>query len=308
MNTTQNTSPQILSGTVALASGKMQTISMDAMASRSQRWLRLDELSVAFYQDPVASNALYFSNMMGSLVQIRARAYRQDLMLNYVPTWLLGPRLHKSAEYAGVTTGIANSLGRDYSPFETYRWKFPKPFFLPPGAAFIVQLQRDGSTGDVNAGGSINAQVVVRAAQMSEGEARAAMTKSREGSGNPIPYMAAYTPVFPSANYTNKSNNLDLANPFLTPLQLQRMTGRIRNTGSVQYGTVSGTSVKLSDTRTVICDWTDMLQVFPSTQLAWTHTRILQPAEYITAELKNRAASADQLQVAIIGYRNEVLP
>lgn len=310
MNTVQNSSPQILSGTVALAAGMTQTITMNAMASRSHRWLRLDELSVSFFPT-VGATANNFSRnlMMGSLVNIRSRAYRQDLMLDYVPTWLLGPRLHAAAEVAEQTSGITN-----YGQFETYRWRFPKPFYLPSGSAFISQLQRNGSTRDIAAGGTINATVAVRGMQMGEGEARAAMAKTSDG-GNPIPYIASYAPSFLAQSYyTNKSNNLDLANPFLTPLQLQRMTARLSQNNNVggssspDYGGgLRGCQVRLTDTRTVICEWSDVLDIFPSSQMAWTHTRVLQPAEYITAELKNTVAGLYAPQVAIIGYRNEVL-
>lgn len=303
MNTLLNSSPQILSGTVVLSPGQTQTVSLEAMASRSGRWLRLEELSLAFYEEMASlerETVFSPSFLMGSVINVRARAYRQDLMLDYVPTWLIGPRLHVAAEQA-VTSASAIPY---YGVFETYRWKFPKPFYLPPGSAFVVQLQRDSYYDDSSVL-DINAQVVVRATQLSEQEARAAMTKGRDGmSGNPIPYIAAYAP----RSFPNKSNNLDLANPFLVPLYLQRMTGRMLtgDNGINEYGMLYGPTVKLTDTRTVICDPTQMITIFPRTHMAWTHTRVLQPGEYITAELTKTTTTTPS--VAIIGYRNEVLP
>lgn len=302
MNTTKYTSPQILSGRVSLGPGASQTIALDAMASRSHRWLRLDELALSLWVEPQA--AVGGNNAdLGGFVQIRARAYRQDLMLDYVPAWLMGPRMHRVAEYAPSPAGVLDGSGNSYGSFCTYRWKFPKPFYLPPGAAFVTQLRRNKyySASDLTA--LINAELVVRAAQMSETEARAAMEKGQRGSGNPIPFMAAYTPLFPSGSYTNKSGNLDLANPFLTPLYLQRMTGRTIN-GEVAAG---GYSIRLADTRTIITEWTEFTNIFPTTSKAWTHTRVLQPSEYVTAELKNPSGGGTA-QVAIVGYRNEVLP
>lgn len=306
MNTLLHASPQILSGTVSLANGMTQTVNLDAMSSRSHRWLRLEELSLAFWDngDDTDEEPWYnYGNPIGSVIKVRARAYRQDLMLDYVPAWLIGPRLHYSGEFANSSVEqIPN-----YGVFETYRWKFAKPFFLPPGSAFVVQLQHPfeypGQVLDVP---TITAQVVVRATQMSEREARNMTDKQ-----NPIPYMSAYTPT----SFPAKSNNQDLANPFLTPLFLQRMTGRIGiQPDAAQYGAENGVSygptVKLTDTRTVICEPTQFMTVFPATQCAWTHTRILQPAEYITAELAIPTPSFEYAapQVAIIGYRNEELP
>lgn len=302
MNIQQFSSPQILSGTVSLTSGQTQTVTLESMASRSHRWLRLDELSLVFYMTPSATTYPNQSQMMGSVVGVRARAYRQDLMLNYVPTWLLGPRLHVGAEIYPNSTApnVVN-----YGSLETYRWKFPKPFFLPPGAAFVTQLQRSGSAADLLIGGTMNAQVVVRAVQMGEKEVETYLKGKNGVLENPIPYIASYAPT----SFPNKSNNLDLANPFLVPLHLQRMTARVYSTatGGSPYGIKYGTSVKLSDTRTVICEWSELFHIFPTTQMAWTHKRVIQPTEYITAELSTNVLANTYPQVAIIGYRNEVL-
>jgi len=105
---------------------------------------------------------------------------------------------------------------------------------------------------------------------------------------------------------------LDLANPFLVPLQLQRIMGRMGcSTGNQgpHFGSQSVTNgfVRLTDTRVIICEWAQFLTIFPSPQMAWTHTRVLQPAEYITAELRTPNPDFSQPQVAIVGYRNEVL-
>lgn len=303
MHTQALTSPQLLSGTVSLAASMMQTVNLGALASRSHRWLRVDEMSVVLYNDPSNAAISTVFNPRGSFMKIRARAYRQDLMLDYVPIWLIGPRVHRSGEFSGENA--LNSNGNVISSVEVYQWKFPKPFFLPPGSAFSVQVLRDGGAIDVIQTALINVSIAVRAAQIGEAEARAGMEKGRNGSGNPIPFMNAYTP----RTFPNKSNNLDLANPFLVPLQLQRMTGRAFGSDTrngVDWN--NRCTVKLADTRTVICEPTQLLSVFPSTQLGWTHTRVLQPAEYITAELTTTSVDAAQPQVAIIGYRNEVLP
>lgn len=311
MNTSQLSSPQILSGQVSIAPAQTVTVALDAMASRSHRWLRLDELSLTFYAVAPVTHVSTSGTEMGSRVKLKAFAYRQALTRDYVPTWLIGPRLHVAAEFAIGSTDIPN-----YSPFETYLWRFAKPFFLPPGSAFNTQLQRDGSTEDLFFSDSIVATLVLRGAQVSEQEARAAIAKCRDDSGNtgnPLPFIANYSPVFTTSVSNYKSNNLDLANPFLVPLQLQRMTARLRGIGgdNPAYGTAFGSQIRLTDTRTVICEYQETTNIFPATQAAWTHRRLLQPAEYITAELKPAAPSGTPVylpEVAIIGYRNEVLP
>lgn len=303
MNTIQSPSPQILTGSVALGPAKTQTISLEAMTSRSHRWLRVEEMGVSLWADPSADTAIASRAIpMGSYVNIRCRAYRQDLMLNYVPTWLIGPRLQEFGEYQNIASIL--SAGNFIGPMETYRWKFAKPFFLPPGSAFSTQMQRNANTQDLLSAQNINCYVTVRCTQMSEAEARAAMEKGRNGSGNPVPYMNAYAPL----TFPNKSNNLDLANPFLVPLQVQRMTGRCVGTNTCQgQDTGNITTVKLSDTRVVICEPTPMVAIFSSSRMDWTFTRTLQPAEYISAELGTSNATQAAPQVAIIGYRNEVL-
>ena len=313
MNVLQNPSPQILSGTVVIAAGQTQTVNLEAMASRSHRWLRLEELAISLYSEEGESFVNDYDTIspMGAIIKVRARAYRQDLMRDYVPVWLLGPRIHQAGEIA--TTASNNIL--NYGQFECYRWKFPKPFYLPPGAAFVLQLQNGENAGDGTP--DITAQVVIRATQLSEAEAKEAMRKSRDADfGNPIPYISVFSLATPDDIYTPaseflKSSNLELANPFLVPFHLQRITGRILeldngmdylDDSSLKY------TLKLTDTRTIICDLSDLISVFPRTSLGWTHTRILQPAEYLTAEFKLQPDAIGVPQIAMIGYRNEVMP
>lgn len=316
MNIQTFNSPQLLTGNVAIGSGKTAVVPSDAMASRSNRWLRVDEMSVTLWANPNSSILSRFQYPLGKLVKIRARAYRQDMMLNYVPVWLIGPRLHQAAESESASYGVPPASNSNaISTYETYRWKFAKPFYLPPGSAMIAQIQRDGSVADIELNVNINVQVSFRACQVSENIAKDVLHKrGADGQlGNPIPYMAAYAPsAFPA-----KSNNRDLANNFLTPLYLQRMTGRCwgtstnlgadtedSNPGTASITATAVSTVKLTDTRLVICDVSKMASVFPSNQLAWTHKRMLQPGEYITAELNTTSADGSTPAVAIIGYRN----
>lgn len=293
MNTTEYNSPQILNGSVDLAAAMSQTITLDTMASRSQRWYAAHELSVSL------SISEGEADYLGRIVNIRSRAYKNEMMLNYLPVWLMGPRQHIAAEYTNASTNAAG-----FSQFETYLWKFPKPFYIPPGGAFVVQMQRNGSQADLDAEGVVHVEIALRGMQLSTKEGLAAAQKIRQ-QGNPIPYMSAYTPL----TFPNKSNNLDLANPFLVPLFLQRMTARIADANfeslGQSYAVDTGYQIQLSDTREVICETTDILNVFPATKLAWTHTRILQPQEYITAELSRDSGKTGYPQVAIIGFRNE---
>lgn len=299
-------SPQILSGSVALAAGMMQNITLDTMTSRSNRWLRVEELSVCLYSDPIerlGESGNNYKYPLGSIVQFLATAYRQTLVKDLTPVWLMGPRSHLVVEGGGfsdATFYVFTSNGLSFDPAENYRWRFAKPFYLPPKSAFNMQFKRDGSTADVALTTNVNIEVALRCVQVDEAEARAQKFNS-------LPYLASFVPTAAAALLPAQSNNQDLANPFTKPLFLQRLTARCRGLETrlgKDYN--NAVSLKLTDTRTIVADKMPFHALFPAETFAWTFTRRMEANEYLVAQLFGALNATPQ--VAIVGYRNEVMP
>jgi len=313
MNFNELQSGQILSGSASLAPGRSTTITTESMASRSLKWLRVEEMTVQLWPNkavalaPPAGDALN-QQSMGSFLTVRPTAYRVSLTNDFTPLWLLGPRSSVQAEKVPQPTDLFSGA-ETFGAFESYRWKFAKPFYMPPGAAFLVQAQRNGNALDLAFTPSINIRVIVRCTQISEKGARAAMLKN---GGNPLPYASSFVP----ASYPAQSADLTFKNQFQTTLFIQRMTGRCagysslmafaQNQGGIDY--TNAAQVQLWDTRTLLSEKVPFHTLFPRTSLAWTFTRSLKPTEYLTARLYTSNSAVCAPQVGMVGYRNEEIP
>lgn len=319
MDNSQLASGQVLYGTAPLSSGQSTVLTTEAMASRSLKWLRCEEMSVVLV--PRASNVFTFGEFkaqsMGSFVTIKPTAYRVSLSNDFVPAWLLGPRCNALTEFVQNPSNKVLAAGFQVGNMETYRWRFPKPFYMPPGAAFLVNLQRNGNPLDVAFSMIIDTHVSVKCVQVTAQEAREAMKKN---GGNPLPYIAPFVPPEPLV-YPAQSANKQLANQFQSTLFVQRMTGRcagysdyynllVNNGGGLVAGAdlTNIAQVRLSDTRTIVCDKVPFGSIFPTTRMAWTFTRKLEPNEYLTAQLFTSNSVVSAPQVAMVGYRNEPIP
>lgn len=329
MNTSKFGSPQILSGTVSLEPGKTQTVSLNEMASRSRRWLRLDQMNVSLYADSMKFQQ-NLPNPFGSYTSIRSRSSRYDLMRDYMPTWLLGPKAHLESEVAfqGFNDGVLDLFiatnGFSVGAFENYRIRFPKPFYLPAGDAFVTQMSLDSDISTYITT-NVTAEISVQAVMLSKDEQNK-VEKMVAEEGNPIPYLSHFSPfqaafaAGSSAAAFAKSSNLELANPFLSTLFLQRINGREKGNvfGSLNGGadslstTRNNTKVKIADARRVVCDLTDFRNMFNTSTSSWLFQSQLDgkksdqaSEDYLTAELYSSNVSSYCPEVAMVGYRLE---
>lgn len=322
MDYSQIASGQVLSGTAPLEPGQSIVITTEAMASRSLKWLKCEEMSVVLVPRASAVFAGLAGNTtrnqsMGSFVTLKPTAYRVSLSNDFVPAWLLGPRCNVLTEFVQSPSNKVLVAGNQVGPFETYRWRFPKPFYMPPGATFLVNAQRNGNALDLLYDTIIDINISVKCSQVTEGEAKKAM---RANGGNPLPYIAPFVPPEPLV-YPAQSANKQLANQFQTILFVQRMTGRCAGIApsyptilSTNQGLIAGADlmniaqVRLADTRAIICDKAPFGSIFPTTRMSWTFTRKLEPNEYLTAQLYTQDSTISAPQVAMVGYRNEPIP
>lgn len=302
MNINHFSSPQLLSGNVILnqaAAGTVVngvttpvfgTINLDTMASRSRRWFLADSFRIQ--ASPLLSSVeapALFSALFTPAVSVKLSAYRTALTRDYTSTRLLGP-----STFEASTTSFSDSVRQGTKYFaaeQNYRWIFPRPFLIPPGDAFNVQVKLDFvpislfgpfPPQDV----SIDVSVAVSGKMVGEDEAR------RLYSGkNPLPYVTSFETPFPNtlaiplAPIAVVSSNLELANPFTRPLFVQRMIGANTSVLSGQSGLNLPFDVAISDTRTIVADTQPFVNLFSPQCSAWTFKRVLQPTEYLKAKL-----------------------
>lgn len=329
MNTSKFGSPQLLSGSVSLIPGAAQTVSLNEMASRSRRWLRLDQMNVSLYADSlVAGQEQSMPAPFGSYMYVRSRSSRYDLMRDYLPTWLLGPKTHLESEvafggYSQPPTLKIDTAGLSVGQFENYRIRFPKPFYLPEGDAFVTQFKLDSAISPYITT-NITAEISVQAVMLSKDEQNKAEKLVAE-EGNPFPYLSNFSPfqtAFAAGSTSSayaKSSNLELANPFLSTLFLQRLNGRIKNVGGrlstgADSSSVVGTNsrIKIADARRVVCDLTDFRNVFNTSTSSWLFQSQLDgkksdqaSEDYLTVELYSANTLSYCSEVAMVGYRLE---
>lgn len=296
-------SPQLLSGSVILSKGDTASLNINLMTSRSSRWLRVEEISFCLYATPFPDGEGPQANL-GELVEFEGKFLDFKLTSDFVPVWLVGPRIHQCAEYeedgsiGGIKVGL-NNVG----PFETYRWKLPKPVYLPPGAAINLTFRRKATaknTFPVDGTGKIYVECAVRATQLA---ASASLPKE-----NCIPFITAFTPeTFPAL-----TSGLDLSNVFTSDFYAQRLTSRVA-LNNAQNNEKTGTDFKnevvitMSNNLVEVCDEARLHSVFPASQMAWTYTRIMAPRDYLKVKFQVAPSSVAQPQIALIGYRKESL-
>lgn len=326
MNISQFNSPQILSGSVSIVPGNTAMVTLNEMASRSRRWLRLNQMNVSLFVDSMKVGQeiqLGAGRPIGSLVNIRAHSSRFSLMREYMRVWLLGPRTHYDAEFLSNYTTILgspisiNTNALNVGPFESYRLQFAKPFYLPVGDTYSCQLSADASLSTYITT-SVTAEVSVQAVVLSKDEQKKAEKQVAE-EGNPIPFLSQFNPFEASfvagltATGYAKSSNLELANPFLSPLYIKRLNGRqkLSTLGSDLTSTSANTRIKIADSRRVVCDLTDFRNVFNTSTASWLIESVLdgkksdQQQDYLTAELYTANISSYCPEISMVGYRME---
>lgn len=306
MNNTKYSSPILLSGEVDLGPGATSVVPLEGMASRSRRWTLVDSLRMWVFPFDSMDGAPLFVPGFSSLV--RSYAYRLSMFNDFTRITTLGNLVHLLGSIessTGYTFGVATPQAGYYHA----RWLFPKPFLLPPGEALSVQFQRDGSAYDNLCPGLLRHAVAVSGKTVGKDEAM-----RLAGGKNPVPYLTGVDTGIQTTAQNIISNNLQLSNPFVRPLKVQRVVGNViaSLSGQVIPGAVPGAAtLKLSDTNVVIYDKGPFQCIFPPETSAWTFTRILQPTEYLKAEVTTTPLDVGeyiQAGVALVGYRDEEIP
>jgi hypothetical protein len=150
----------------------------------------------------ISGASLALQSMSGGGLRCRLDMGKIPLSNGSIPLWLYGR--------------VENLTQEGNSRFMTFKWKLPRPIFVPSGAAIIPTFYHAGIPGDT--------PVVASVAY--GGRAFGPDFSPRKIY---LPYVAGYTTkIFDIDESTaDTSSETDLVNQFDTPLVVDRITGRI---------------------------------------------------------------------------------
>jgi len=213
----------------------------------------------------------------------------------FVPIWSFGTRQQPLGLVDQVVDTVANQC------WSHFRWILPKPLYVPAGQILMSTFFRQADGG--GAGGKV-------------GVAYAGRTVA-PGTPMPskisVPYVGVYEP--PAGAASAISSELDLVNPFLVPLKVQRFTMRVLDsTGAglikaenLQSGANRQITMKDSSGYDIVTDAAPMLEVGFGARRAWTFNRTLGPKERFIVNYNNLAPSESVFPtIAMVGWRDEV--
>jgi hypothetical protein len=243
---------------------------------------------------------------MGPLVSARFELGHNEVTRDFVPIWLLGAQTNGAEESEVLSNPAGAGTNVDY-----YRWKLPRPLFMPAGHALTAQFVRDAGALD-----TITGAITVDVAYV--GKALPSDTKTPTLVA--VPYAASYRHPFGTTQSESGSaiGTAALCNGFERPLHVQRLTGRIAIQGARELvWSIAGLAnafavvpvqVKIADTHGygVVPNFTPFNDVFVFDRRAWTSGQDLLPKERYHVQLVNVAATW-QPMIGLIGWREEVL-
>jgi hypothetical protein len=212
---------------------------------------------------------------------------------NFVPLWGFGTR----QQALGIVDQAYDTNGG--TTWSSFKWRLPKPLYVPAGQVLSASFFRtaDGQGVGALVGISYLGRTVEPGTPLPKKAA--------------VPFVSLYEP--PAGAATAISSELDLVNPFLVPLHVQRFVMRVLETSGVQKyedafsGAARVITMKDSSGYDVIGDATPMLEVAFGPRRAWTFDRMLQPKERFVVGYANNSAAVVSPTISMVGWREEVM-
>lgn len=292
---------------LTLSEGGTVIPDMAQMSSPFRRPMLVDEIRFSYISPSGGSQIWSMGNSLRCKLSLgrMAMTHTRDGG-GYVPIWNFGPALQTAIYTEGNVDTLFNSVVVTTGHF---RWKLPKPLYVPAGQSLMPSLsrQRDGL------GGTARVGIAVVGRQF--GEANHELPKTID-----VPFVTYFEP--PGGVGSAITTELDFSNPFLVPLNVQRFVWRpyqqsasARDDGNVVGGGLATCNLTIKDSwgNNVVRDVTDSSSVFDLFRRAWTFTRVLGPKERYVVSFSNilNASGYPTLfslpNLSMVGWREEVL-
>lgn len=290
----RRTAPFMVSGQVTVASGRTAPCDAGAMSQPYRRPFWIDEIRWGIRCAPGVSISQL---AMGALIKTKLAIGRATVSYDFIPIHNYGVSFQPNGfveEAVDATFGSATRVG-----FSDYRWKLPKPLYVPAGMTLMSSFSRD-------ADGFPDATVnLAYAGRYVDGD-------DKRPKKIAVPFVSAWQPASGSTNA--QSSEKDLVNPYDELLYTQKMIGRAwlytnANSGvstSPTFASPLTTSsqivIKDSYGNNVVRDFLGLTRVFEYNRRAWTFSRILLPRERYNATAQTITTNV-RICVSLIGTR-----
>jgi len=258
------------------------------LGNRFRKPLWIDEVRFAYMN--LESEAAPFN--MGLSVRCKLSLGRVALTGSrdngFVPISMFGPSI----------SVVPEELSGPDGTFGSFRWRLPKPLFVPANDTLRAQFFRtaDGFPGDVRVS-------VAYAGRY---------TKPEESLPNTIDIPYVDTFIHSTGSTFGLSSERDLVNPFPVDLNVQRLISRtflVSGAGISIFGLPFdiATEILIKDSygHNVVRDFVAPRRVFDPTRSATTAPFVLKPNERINVQFRSVPATYTPM-VSMVGWRREV--
>lgn len=316
--------PILLSTQVVVPNGGgVVTADADDLQNDHQRDIQIEEIRFFVFVNSnmaVGGNPSSVETNPAARVRVKLKMGRFDLTNNFIPLWLLGPRLVSvpgniiggDSGFDGLP-GFYNAAGNGTETVWDYqRWRFPRPLIVRHGSTLMAQfqvLQPDGSTVQ---GARSNTSYTVYIALVGRTFDREVPKKI------PVPYATAW--IADAVTQGLQSGDDQLVNKFNVDLHLQRFIGRVASelTGGLWYdggdgGTAAPFSLTLNDSSgyQIVETTTDWSDVFNQARKTLNASGVLGPRQWYKARISQAAlplgGPGSVPMISLIGWREEEL-
>lgn len=275
---------------------------------------------ISAIQPPESANTLFTDPAdQGALIGVKLDLGSIELTNGFVPAWCLGQDINQNAQtqYFNAVPGNNACVVSNY-----YKWRLPKPVFVPEGATIIPQFQHRGFA-------NVSVQVAVSYS------GRALPRNSPKPQKVFVPWISSYysTALQFSATDTSfdTSSPVDLFNKWDVPVQLQRFTARLpiiiptlgvwKDWGPYNLNTYYATmQAKIVDSGgiPIVRRYTPLGEIVNGQNKTWELDGATQsPGDYWSMSIKlqplpefallpNALDVIAQVQTALVGYREVV--
>ena len=312
-----STSPILLTSRVAIASGGTAIADSGRLQNESRRPMLIEEVHFLTQSPTTTLTTVTYS--MGTVIRAKLRAGRFVISNEFIVLSAYGPLLQ---DLVGLTPGrLDRTLGIGLDAVTTrsqmthHRWKLSRPLLLGPGESMMANFSRDVDVSGWT-GGDGNAFVTItllgRLADPSYIVPKKVM----------VPYISQFlvTETAMATAGDSLSQETDIGNPFLVPLQITSMNGRLRTRSTTAIGDLpfdnnamnidptDGREIKMAVSgRNMIRDYTSISSVFGNTR-SWEMDLKLDPREWVNAGYRRGSSSSGlQFTLTAFGHREETL-
>lgn len=271
------------SPTTSVVAGRSALADTGALSTKFRRPFWIDEIRLSSY---FITNTIVATNSYAMQARFKLGPYA--LSDRYIP-------FPNYAPFLNIYNENFDSFGGPDGYVAWYRWKLPKPLFVPAGMTLVCDFFRPlGKTPATASADVAYAGRYLRGKEPTPAEVD-------------VPWVTMFDPATDAV--FAQSSELDLYNPFQVPLSVQRLLAANQDaTGfTATVNTNQVTVMKDSAGSNVIRDFTETGSVFDLNRRAWTVNRVLAPRERYNITLQALTGDLNNYHVSLVGSRKERL-